>query len=52
MNQETMKFSKRQKVTKDLVERNKAYPATEAMNLLKKAATAKFLGTGSAYTPQ
>ena len=42
MNQDAMKLTKRQKVTKDLVERNKAYPAAEAMNLLKKAATAKF----------
>ena len=42
MNQAVVKLSKRQKATAGLVERNKAYAAIEAMNLMKKAATAKF----------
>jgi large subunit ribosomal protein L1 len=42
MNQLAAKLSKRQKVTANLVERNKAYPAIDAMKLMKQAATAKF----------
>lgn len=42
MNQLAAKLSKRQKATANLVERNKAYPAMDAMKLLKQAATAKF----------
>jgi large subunit ribosomal protein L1 len=42
MNQVAVKLSKRQKVYAKLVERNKPYPAMDAMKLLKQAATAKF----------
>jgi large subunit ribosomal protein L1 len=44
MNQAAVKLSKRQKAYTGtgLVERNKAYPAIDAMKLLKQAATAKF----------
>ena len=42
MNQVAVKLSKRQKAYANLVERNKAYPALDAMKLLKQAATAKF----------
>jgi len=42
MNQVTAKLSKRQKATANLVERNKAYQALDAMKLMKQAATAKF----------
>ena len=42
MNQVAVKLSKRQKAYANLVERNKAYPAMDAMKLMKQAATAKF----------
>ncbi len=42
MNQPVVKLSKRQKATATLVERNKAYPALDAMKLIKQTATAKF----------
>ncbi len=42
MNQVAAKLSKRQKATANLVERNKAYAALDAMKLIKQAATAKF----------
>ena len=42
MNQPVAKLSKRQKATANLVERNKAYPALDAMKLMKQTATAKF----------
>jgi large subunit ribosomal protein L1 len=42
MNQAAVKLSKRQKVYANLVERNKAYAALDAMKLMKQAATAKF----------
>jgi large subunit ribosomal protein L1 len=42
MNQPAVKLSKRQKGYANLVEHNKAYPALDAMKLLKQAATAKF----------
>jgi len=42
MNQPAAKLSKRQKATANLVERNKAYPAMDAMKLMKQVATAKF----------
>jgi large subunit ribosomal protein L1 len=42
MNQLAAKFSKRQKATANLVERNKAYLAMDAMKLVKQVATAKF----------
>jgi large subunit ribosomal protein L1 len=42
MNQAVAKLSKRQKATASLVERNKAYPAMDAMKLIKQAANAKF----------
>jgi len=42
MNQSAAKVSKRQKTTANLVERNKAYLAMDAMKLVKQAATAKF----------
>ena len=42
MNQLVAKLSKRQKSTATLVERNKAYPAIDAMKLMKQTATAKF----------
>ena len=42
MNQVAVKLSKRQKAYANLVERNKAYPALDAMKLMKQAATAKF----------
>lgn len=42
MNQVAAKLSKRQKATANLVERSKAYPALDAMKLMKQAATAKF----------
>ncbi|MBE0619702.1 MAG: 50S ribosomal protein L1 [Burkholderiales bacterium] len=42
MNQLAAKLSKRQKTTVNLVERNKAYQAMDAMKLMKQAATAKF----------
>jgi len=42
MNQLAAKLSKRQKATANLVERNKAYQALEAMKLMKQVATAKF----------
>ena len=42
MNQVVAKQTKRQKATANLVERNKAYQALEAMKLMKQAATAKF----------
>ncbi len=41
MNQVAAKLSKRQKATAK-VDRNKAYPALDAMKLMKQAATAKF----------
>jgi large subunit ribosomal protein L1 len=43
MNQPTVKLSKRQKAYAKLVEHNKAYPALDAMKLMKQAATAKFV---------
>ena len=43
MNQIAAKLTKRQKGYANLVERNKAYPAMDAMKLLKQAATAKFI---------
>ena len=42
MNQAAIKLSKRQKAYANLVERNKAYAAMDAMKLMKQAATAKF----------
>ena len=42
MNQAAVKLSKRQKPFVSLVERNKPYPALDAMKLMKQAATAKF----------
>ncbi len=42
MNQPVVKLSKSQKATATLVERNKAYPALDAMKLIKQTATAKF----------
>jgi large subunit ribosomal protein L1 len=42
MNQAVVKLSKRQKTFVNLVERNKPYPALDAMKLMKQAATAKF----------
>ena len=42
MSQPVVKLSKRQKATATLVERNKAYPALDAMKLIKQTATAKF----------
>ena len=42
MNQAAVKLSKRQKPFANLVERNKPYPALDAMKLMKQAATAKF----------
>jgi large subunit ribosomal protein L1 len=42
MKQAAAKLSKRQKATADLVERNKAYPAMDAMKLIKQTANAKF----------
>jgi len=42
MNQLVARLSKRQKSTATLVERNKAYPAIDAMKLMKQTATAKF----------
>ena len=42
MNQVAVKLSKRQRATANLIERNKAYAALEAMKLMKQAATAKF----------
>jgi large subunit ribosomal protein L1 len=42
MNQAVAKLSKRQKATASLVERNKAYPAMDAMKLIKQTANAKF----------
>ena len=42
MNQVAARLSKRQKSTANLVERNKAYPAMDAMKLMKQTATAKF----------
>lgn len=42
MNQVVARLSKRQKSTANLVERNKAYPAMDAMKLMKQTATAKF----------
>lgn len=42
MNQSAAKISKRQKTTVNLVERNKAYLAMDAMKLVKQVATAKF----------
>jgi large subunit ribosomal protein L1 len=42
MNQLAARLSKRQKATANLVERNKAYLALDAMKLMKQAATAKF----------
>jgi large subunit ribosomal protein L1 len=42
MNQVVAKLSKRQKAVADLVERNKAYAALDAMKLMKQAAKAKF----------
>ena len=42
MNQPAAKLSKRQKTFASLVERNKPYPALDAMKLMKQAATAKF----------
>ena len=42
MNETVAKLSKRQKATANLVERNKAYAALEAMKLMKQAANAKF----------
>ncbi len=42
MNQAVAKLTKRQKATANLVERNKAYQAMDAMKLMKQTATAKF----------
>ena len=42
MSQPAVKLSKRQKPFAKLVERNKPYPALDAMKLMKQAATAKF----------
>ncbi|MBE0614098.1 MAG: 50S ribosomal protein L1 [Burkholderiales bacterium] len=42
MNQLVARLSKRQKSTANLVERNKAYQAMDAMKLIKQTATAKF----------
>ncbi len=42
MNQVNAKLSKRRKAYAGLVERSKAYPALDAMKLMKQAATAKF----------
>ena len=42
MNQLVARLSKRQKSTANLVERNKAYLAMDAMKLIKQTATAKF----------
>ena len=42
MSQLAARLSKRQKATANLVERNKAYQALEAMKLMKQVATAKF----------
>ncbi len=42
MKQAAVKVSKRQKPFASLVERNKPYPALDAMKLMKQAATAKF----------
>jgi large subunit ribosomal protein L1 len=42
MSQVIVKLSKRQKATANLVERNKPYPAIDAMKLIKQVATAKF----------
>ena len=42
MNQVAVKLSKRQKTYASLVVRNRAYPALDAMKLIKQAATAKF----------
>jgi large subunit ribosomal protein L1 len=42
MNQTAVKLSKRRKPFVNLVERNKPYPALDAMKLMKQAATAKF----------
>jgi len=42
MNQVVAKLTKRQKAIANLVERNKAYAALDAMKLLKQAAKAKF----------
>ena len=42
MSQLAARLSKRQKATANLVERTKAYPALDAMKLMKQAATAKF----------
>ena len=42
MSQPAVKLSKRQKPFASLVERNKPYPALDAMKLMKQAATAKF----------
>jgi large subunit ribosomal protein L1 len=42
MSQVTVKLSKRQKATANLVEHNKPYPAIDAMKLIKQVATAKF----------
>ena len=42
MSQPAVKLSKRQKPVASLVQRNKPYPALDAMKLMKQAATAKF----------
>jgi len=42
MSQPAVKLTKRQKPFASLVERNKPYPALDAMKLMKQAATAKF----------
>jgi len=42
MSQPAVKLSKRQKPFASLVQRNKPYPALDAMKLMKQAATAKF----------
>ncbi len=42
MNQAVAKLTKRQKASANLVERNKAYAALDAMKLMKQAAKAKF----------
>ena len=42
MSQVAVKLTKRQKTYVNLVERNKPYPALDAMKLMKQAATAKF----------
>ena len=42
MSQPIVKLTKRQKTYVNLVERNKPYPAMDAMKLMKQAATAKF----------